>query len=254
MKKTFRSLLNSEKKCFGTFVQLPCPEIVEILGYCGYDFVIIDNEHSSMTTSETVDLIRMCDMTGMAALVRVPDISETEIKKALDMGPSGLVVPNVNNPEDARRVLELARYAPLGKRGACPYVRANQYGSGPEDQYYAAANDDIAIYLNLESVEALEHLEEIIAMDGVDMVGIGIVDISVKIGAFGQMNHPILEKARQDSVALSRKYGKKSWYFATSTDAREQWLASGADFCICTADAIMLNDSFRRIKNHFLGD
>ncbi len=252
MRKTFRSLIDSGKKFMGTFVQLPCKQVVELMGYCGFDFIIIDNEHATMSEDQTLELVQICDMVGMAAMIRVPDVNEAAIKKALDMGASGLVVPNINNVEDAKRVIRMAKFAPQGFRGACPFVRANQYSAGPEAEFYLKSNQETVIMLLLESVEALEQMEDIISLDGVDIVGIGLVDISTKMGAYGQLDHPLLKDAVEKSIRLSKKYGKPCYTFAANYEQGKAWLDTDTDYLLYAADAVALKDLFKQMRKDFM--
>ena len=148
--KHFRDLLNENRKFMGTILQFPCPEIVEILKEAGSDYIIIDNEHSFATTAQTVAMLRAAQSVDLPAMVRVPKIDEDVIKKVLDMGFDAIRVPTVSTAEQARQIVRFAKFAPEGDRGACPFVRANDFGGRDQTAYYENANKQLVIAVNIE--------------------------------------------------------------------------------------------------------
>ena len=159
MKKTLKSIMTPGKKVLGTILQLPSEEIAEILGYAGLDLIILDMEHCPSTHSKTVSLIRACEAADTLPFVRVPDVTdEDSIKKALDAGAAGILVPNVESVEQARKAVEYGKFAPMGKRGACPFVRANRFGQGNRSTYYEKANEDTTIMVLVEGPEGVKAL------------------------------------------------------------------------------------------------
>lgn len=200
MKIFFKDLLKNNKHVIGTILQIPSPEILEILKYAGLDFVVIDNEHCCATYEQTLSLIRAADACGLAAIVRIPEITENSIKKILDMGASGLLIPSVSSKEDVEKILKYSYFSPKGNRGACPYVRANCYGAKDVSTYYERANSNVYINVTLEGLDGIRNMEEIIRMDGIDSIGVGKVDLAVALGVPGQVNHPkVLEMLKKIS-------------------------------------------------------
>lgn len=226
MKKNFRDLLKSERKFVGTILQFYSPECIEILAAAGYDYIIIDNEHSCATMEQTVNMLRTADSVGIAAMIRIPEIQEDRIKKALDMGFSAIRIPTVSTEEQAREIVKYAKFPPIGERGACPFVRANEYGAGGGKEYYSRANEELVIAVNIEGAEGVKNMEKIIAVDGIDIINVGRVDLSVSLGVPGQTSHPLVEKAVRDVSDLCMKYGKCS---GTYIDGPEQ----SADYQDC---------------------
>ena len=188
--KHFRDLLNENRKFMGTILQFPCPEIVEILKEAGSDYIIIDNEHSFATTAQTVAMLRAAQSVDLPAMVRVPKIDEDVIKKVLDMGFDAIRVPTVSTAEQARQIVRFAKFAPEGDRGACPFVRANDFGGRDQTAYYENANKQLVIAVNIEGEEG--------------------VDLSVACGVPGQTRHPLVEQAVRRVSELCLQYGKCS--------------------------------------------
>lgn len=204
MKTTYRSLLEggkAGKKFIGTYVMCQCEPWVEIMKMAGFDYLIMDLEHERLTMSEVMPMLYACEACGMATVVRVPGVEEEYIKKALDMGASCIKVPDVRTAEQARRVVQYSKYPPQGQRGACPFVRGNQYGADRQG-CWERANREIAVDILIEGEEGIANCGEILAVEGIDSVSIGQVDLSVRLGVPGNVFHPrviqgVLEVADQ---------------------------------------------------------
>ena len=208
MRTTFRQLLDREGPIFGAFLQVYCPEVVEMMAFSGLQYVILDQEHGQLTDEQVGNLIRAADTVGLATQVRIPEIREDLVKHALDMGAGSLKVPGVNTPEQARELVRLAKYAPLGERGACPYVRANRWGTEDLSAYYARANEETTLAVIVESPEGIANIEDIIRVEGIDVIGVGKVDLAVALGIPGQTEDPRVMEALEKLSALCAKYGK----------------------------------------------
>ena len=161
----FSSLFNENKPFLGTFIQTASPEFLEAAGYAGFRFAAIDLEHASYGTETLVHMIRAGEAAGMSMLARVPALDTVWIKKSLDMGASGIIVPNIDTPEQAAEAVRLCRFTPEGIRGACPGVRANRYGAGGSE-YYRLANENTAVIPLVESAEGVRNFAEIVHTPG----------------------------------------------------------------------------------------
>ena len=144
MRVAFSALLAEERPFLGTFVQSAAPEFVEAAGYAGFRFVAVDLEHTYYGPEKTAEMVRAGEAADLCVLARVPVLDAVWIKKCLDMGASGVIVPNVDNAAQAAEAVRLCRFAPEGGRGACPGVRANRYGAGGTE-YYAKANREVVV-------------------------------------------------------------------------------------------------------------
>ena len=144
----------------GPFCKTLDPSFIEILGYSGFDFCILDMEHGPASSSNLADLIRACNVTGILPVVRVPEVSEQAIGKALDLGAGAVQIPQISNAFQAKKAIELARFYPKGQRGVCRFVRAAHYSAMPREEYFETSNE-ILVTLQIEGVEAIQNLEEI---------------------------------------------------------------------------------------------
>lgn len=165
----FHSLLESGRRPVGTILQIPSEELVEILGYAGMDYIVLDMEHCPMSSAKIVSMIRAAEAVGIVPLVRVPYVEdEDSIKKALDAGAAGLFIPNISTPEQARLAVQYARFAPIGNRGAYPYTRANWFGGDDVTSFYERSNKRTFIALLVEGSEGIENLPELAKVEGMD--------------------------------------------------------------------------------------
>lgn len=205
---TFRDLLEQKRKFIGTYIMFPCDTELEIMKYAGVDFVIFDLEHERLTFTDIMPMIRTCEAVGLATMIRVPGLDEQAIKKALDMGTSAIKIPGVETAEQARQAVSFCKYPPDGVRGACPFVRGNQYATGDRTACYAKANREVVVSVIIEGIEGVKNMEEIIAVPGIDCVSVGNVDLSVALGVPGQVFHPSVMQAVLDVADLCEKYGK----------------------------------------------
>jgi len=135
MKYSFKNLLSNEKHFVGTFIQTGSPEFLEAGAYAGFKFAVIDLEHTYYGMEKTAELIRAGEAAGLSMLVRIPCLDSVIIKKALDFGAAGIIAPNIDNASQAAELVNMCKFSPLGKRGACPGVRANCYGKGGSEYY-----------------------------------------------------------------------------------------------------------------------
>ncbi|MEY8299242.1 aldolase/citrate lyase family protein [Emergencia timonensis] len=206
MRKNLRTLLAENDCLFGCFVQIPSPEIVEMARH--FDYVIIDGEHGHISHEQMLSMIRAAEAVDLAVMVRISDIDPILINQVLDMGITSLLVPNVSSKEDAVTLVDAAYYPPLGNRGACPFTRANYYGSDTPADYYKKTNEDLFIVATIEDAQGLAEMEDIISLDGIDCLGTGQFDLSVSLGVAGQIDHPKVREAAAKAEVLAEKHGK----------------------------------------------
>lgn len=183
----FRARLLAGDRLIGTLISLPSPEVAELLAEVGFDWLFIDAEHGPF---ESAGALRLLQAVGArcASLVRVPAGEEVWIKKALDIGAAGVIIPQVNSAEQALRVVRHCKYPPFGTRGV-GIARAHGYGLGFSD-YVAEANDGLAVIVQAEHIEAVRDIAAIARVPGVNAVLIGPYDLSTSMGKPGQITDP----------------------------------------------------------------
>lgn len=208
VRKSFFELFENGNCPIGTILQLPSEELVEILGYAGMDYIILDMEHCPSSHAKIVSLIRAAEAVGLVPLVRVPCAEdEDSIKKALDAGAAGLLVPNISTPEQAALAVRYSHFAPEGNRGACPYVRANWFGAEDKSSFYERSNARTFLALLVEGEEGVKNIDNIIRVPGIDAVSIGSVDLAVSLGIPGQVGHPKILETVKNVAAMAADNG-----------------------------------------------
>ena len=185
-----KKLLKEGKPAIGTFVRASDPAVVETLAYAGFDFIIIDNEHTPMSRESMVNLMRAADITGLVPTVRIREKNAADVLQALDGGALGVQVPQVDTVEDATNVVSWAKYAPLGVRGYAATQRSAGYGNMNPVEYAQKSNDNTLVVCYCETAKCIENLDDILKVEGVDVIFIGPYDLSQALGVIGQVKHP----------------------------------------------------------------
>jgi 2-keto-3-deoxy-L-rhamnonate aldolase RhmA len=232
----FRDLLGSlDRAAFGTWVKLPTVDSVELMARAGFDFVVIDMEHSPLDIGTIHQLLGAAIGCRLPALVRVPDRGLSVISRVLDSGAAGVFVPHVDTVADARAVLSAGRFPPHGTRGFGPTVRAGGWGSDPAG--YRASGEQVTVIPQLESRGAIDAVREIGAVGGLGALFVGPADLSVATGLgansaeFAALLAEVETAAKELQVPLGTATG-------TAVAARE--LAQRYDFVMISNDATML--------------
>ena len=247
---SFHSLLNEHKPFIGTFIQTASPEFMEAAGYAGFRFAAIDLEHASFGTETLVHMIRAGEAAGLSVLARVPALDPVWIKKSLDMGASGIIIPNIDTAEQAAEAVRICRFTPQGIRGACPGVRANLYGAGGPE-YYAAAKNGTAVIQMVESSEGVKHFSEIIRTPGISAVFLGPVDLSVSMGLCGSLDAPELKETLLDMIVQSNAAGVPVGALGLEPGFVRELFEAGLDFLAYGIDTILIYQMCRRIVESF---
>ncbi len=176
----FKDKLNRGEAVIGTWINLSGPPIIEIIGRTGFDFLLIDGEHSPFNETDLRDALIACDNTPAESLVRVRANEEPRIKLALDLGADAILVPMVNTVDGARRAVKAAKYPPLGGRGIGPWRACDYYRNF--DGYIKEANDATALIVQIEHKDAVAAIDDIISVDGIDAIFVGPADLSASLG------------------------------------------------------------------------
>lgn len=222
----FRQKLSREA-VIGPFAKTSDPALVEAMGLAGMDFVVLDLEHGSNDICSLGGLIRAAECGGALPIVRVNE--DSQIGRSLDQGAAGVQVPNVDSVDRARQVVEQAKFAPEGLRGVCRYVRAADYSAIDKDEYFPSANQALVV-LQVEGATGLAALPEITAVPGVDVVFIGVYDLSQSLGMVGQIDHPDVLAGLAQAAELGRAQGVAVGTFVESLSAARRCRDQGIHY------------------------
>lgn len=183
-------------------------EIARIAKTAGFDTIYIDMEHNSFSMDTTAQICQAALSAGIAPFVRVPANEPEWISRVLDGGALGVIAPHVQSADDARKVVNAAKFAPIGERSAAGGLPHLEFRAFPASKAYPVLNAATMVMVQFENVAALERADEIMAVDGVDMVMIGTNDLTADMGIPGQYDHPRVREAYAHTIATCQKYGK----------------------------------------------
>lgn len=236
-----RQRLLTNENLIGTLVSIPCPEIVELLSMVGFDWLFLDAEHGAFAPGEIVTLLQAAGSTP--CLVRIPGPDPAWIKKVLDAGAAGIIVPQIESKTAAENVIQAAKYPPQGQRGV-GLGRAHQYGI-QFSEYLASANDKTVIVLQAESQQAVDHIDEIAAVAGLDAVLVGPYDLSASLGHTGDLQHPKVQKAIKDIAQACHSHQTKLGIFGISAENVSPYKEMGFSLLTVGVDTLFIEKEAR---------
>jgi 4-hydroxy-2-oxoheptanedioate aldolase len=239
-----KARLRTKPHLLGTFVQIPSPAIVELAGYSGFDFVIIDFEHGPLGIETATNMVRAANACKTSPIIRVAKNDPYLIGQALDIGAEGIMVPQIANYGAAVEAIRSTRYGPEGIRGACPCVRAAKY-AGTDTSYFSKSNQDVVTILLLEGREAIDHISQLVTIPNIDVLMMGVWDLSSSLGIPGQVDSPlVLDKLEIIMKEAKAKGIDLGTLWLDSADAKK-WAGRGIKF-LPTVDTTMIIEYWRK--------
>jgi 4-hydroxy-2-oxoheptanedioate aldolase len=253
-----KNKISAGMPAIGAIMQINSPELIEIAGAAGFDYVIIDCEHGSFYLESLVDLIRAADAIGITPLVRTPNHDPSFIMRALDAGALGIVAPNISSAQQAKAVIAAARYKVGGNggtRGACPGTRASWHQADDWLKYATYSNENILVWALIENEDGVKNIASIVSLDGLDGVMLGPFDLAHDLGFLGQVSHPdvieafskVIESAKEHQLhVIASLFSSNS---ASMTQERNHWIAKGITiFSIGSDRRLIINAMKDRVK------
>lgn len=249
MSNTLKDSLTEGKTLFGPFCKMQDPAIVEIAALSGFDFVIIDMEHGPYSIESAQNMVRAAEARGITPVVRVTENSETLILRTLDIGVKCIQVPQICTKADADRLVKSTKFYPKGERGMCRYVRAAEYTniSGPD--HFGKANSSVITIIHIEGMEGINNLEDIVQVDGIDVIFLGPYDLSQSCGVPGQVDNPKVVDAMKAAVETAKKYGKAVGTFTESPEKAKMWKNIGVQYISYAVDVGLVMNTFKDITS-----
>jgi 4-hydroxy-2-oxoheptanedioate aldolase len=236
--------LRAGQNVLGTWSMLSSPNVVNVIGTTGLDFVIIDMEHGPMSFETVENMVRAAEATGCSAIVRVAELSESTLLRALETGSRGVMVPHVETPEDARRVVDACRYHPEGRRGLSPYTRNHDYSHERLAETLAEANRETLAGILVEGQDGLRQLDAIAAVPGLDLIYLGVYDISQSAGVPGELMHPLVVEALERCASQITQRGVAAGSFARDLDYARLLIRSGYNFIAYSVDCAAIRAQY----------
>lgn len=248
--KNIKDKLRKGQPSIGTWMSMAHPSIAEILTMAGYDWVVVETEHTAIDVSEVLRLIIAIQQRGGIPLVRLAGIDPIQAKAVLDSGAAGVIVPMVNTKEDAEQAVRMCKYPPAGFRGV-GLARAQGYGHDFDD-YVRNANDHTLVIVQIEHIDAVNNIDAILSVPGIDGTFIGPYDLSMSLGVPGQLLHPDVVAAKQKvlKAVLAKKLAAGIHFVQPSTAEADcaAGIAEGYTFIAVGTDILFLGDNARKLK------
>ncbi len=237
-----RKKLSNNKVSLGSWMQIPDSSVAEILGQIGFDWIAVDMEHGSISANQLPNLFRALELGNTLPLVRISQGKQKDCKQALDAGAAGVIIPNVQDSQNLKKFIDYCRFPPAGKRGVA-YSRANLFGKNFK-VYCKEAQKPIIVAM-IESIEAVQNLEAILDVKGIDAILIGPYDLSASIGVTGEFKNVKYKKTLKKILGLCKKKKVSAGIHSIEPSKNEVKKIINDDykFIACSMDAIMLRKS-----------
>jgi 2-keto-3-deoxy-L-rhamnonate aldolase RhmA len=230
----------------GLFINSAYPALVEICGYAGFDFVVIDLEHGAIDTLVAEDLCRAADCVGISPTIRIRQNDATQIQRALDIGSAGVQVPQIETKADAEAVVRGAKYNPLGSRGLSFATRAASYTSLGTN-ITERLNQESLVVVQVEGKRGVDNIAEIVSVPHIDVVFLGPYDLSQSLGIPGRVRDPRVLELMQQCVATIRQSGKAAGTFADNAEIAQQWINAGVQYVTMGVDVAVFFQACKRL-------
>jgi len=252
LKKNFvKQKLESGIPVIGTWGIIPSPVVTEIIASTNIDFIIIDQEHGPINFETAQQMAVACELHEVSPIMRVGGVNESDILKALDIGMHGIQIPNVVSALDVKDIIEYSKYPPIGNRGFSPFTRAGNFSIESSKILTEGANQNNIIGINIEGVNAINNIDEILKIKALDVIFIGLFDLSKALGIPGQVK----DKRVMDQLEILTKKiissGKYPGTIATNKEDMKKYIELGIKYILYLVDCEMLRNSYSKIVNDF---
>jgi len=250
-KNLLRHKINSKKRVIGTWSSLSSPNVVSVLGSTNLDFVIIDMEHGSSSFESVENMVKASLASDIAPIVRTYDSDSKILLRTLETGVQSLMIPHVKSTKDAEEIVKSCKYFPEGNRGLSPYTINHDYTHDNIDKSINESNKNIFIGILIEGLEGLNNLEEIVEIEGIDLIYLGLFDLSLSLGLPGQLTHKkvIDEISRCKNIISSKSILAGS--MATDINDIKMLIELNYDFIAYLNDAASLKNHYKEILKNF---
>lgn len=237
-KNAFKAAINAGKPQIGLWCSIPSNYTAELLAGAGFDWLLLDTEHTPVDIETVVTQLQAIAPYPTTAVVRVPVNDKTTIKRYLDTGAQTLLIPMVDTVEDAKAAVAYTRFPEAGFRGVAGATRATRFGR--VKNYHVNAHKEICTLVQVESREALNHIEAMAELDGIDGIFIGPADLHASLGYLGERAHKDIMPVIDDAIRRIAKAGKAPGILTDSEENARRWLDCGATFVAVGADTGLL--------------
>lgn len=243
-----KKALDNNQIAYGIFSALKDPAVIEILGYAGYDFAVIDLEHSTVDLSTMEHMIRAAQIANITSVVRTPQEDYGTILRAVEAGADAVMVPHLTSKAQAEKIVAMAKYLPIGQRGLDASTRVAKFGGISVDieNHMQSQNERLLVIGMIEDAEAVLNIEDIVTTKGLDLLFIGATDLSGSFGYPGEVTNPIVREAIQEVINKANNAGVKVGIPAFKPDQVREVINMGVSYLTTPAvDASFLTQSLK---------
>jgi len=238
-KNVIKAKIKAGQPALGVFINFASPAAVEIVGYSGVDFVVIDAEHGPMSEQACEEMVRAADVVGITPIIRVAQNVPQVILRHLDVGALGVQMPMINTRADAELAVRSVKYYPLGRRGLAG-MRASAFGLvTPLSEYVEEANRETMLITHVETVEAVENLEQVLEVEGIDVVFIGPTDLSQAMGYPGRPNEPVVQETIDRVIKQVLASGKAVGTICSTGEQAKKLIDRGVLYIVNTGVSLL---------------
>lgn len=252
LRKNFlKEKLEKGNAVIGTWSVVPSVVVADIIASSGVDFIIIDSEHGPISFETAQNMAMACESRGVSPVMRVGGINESDILRALDIGVHCIQVPNITKKADVRDMVELVKYPPAGGRGFSPFTRAGNYSLEHARELTDRANENVLSAIHVEGREAIDNIEEILEFKALDIIFVGLFDISKSLGMPGDIENPKVVDILKKLTGKISDAGKYPGTIANSTEQLKQFIDYGLKYITYSVDCEIISSSYRKINAEF---
>ncbi len=245
--------LKEKENLFGVFCKTNDPLVIGALGKSGADFIILDNEHGPNSVRETYNLVLAAKEAKTHPVVRVGKLEDIEIQRILDLGVGGIQIPQIQNKEDAKKVIEFTKFNskkyPSGKRGVCKYVSAADFSLKEKEKYFLEQNETVANIIHIEGIEGIKNIDSILEIEGIDVVFIGPYDLSASLGMPGDIKNPFVLEKIEEVIKKCQERGKYLGIFVDDVEMGEKYAKMGIKYIAYSTDVGILSQGMKKFIN-----
>ena len=243
--------LESGRAVIGTWAVIPSPIVADIIAASGIDFIIIDSEHGPINFETAQQMVIACESRGVSPVMRVGGVIEAEILRALDIGTHCVQVPNVTTRSDVERLVKFFKYPPTGNRGFSPFTRAGNYSLENARTLTTTANENVLTAIHIEGKDAIDNIDEILQTPYLDIVFLGLFDISKSMGMPGDVDNPVVLRFLETLTGKINQAGKYPGTIVTNVGKMSQFLNMGIKYITYSVDCEMLSSNYKAITSNF---
>lgn len=252
LRKNFlKEKLEAGQTVLGTWSIIPSPIVTDIIASTGPDFIIIDSEHGPINFETAQNMVITCESRDVSPVMRVGGIVESDILKALDIGVHCIQVPNIKDIDDVYNLIKLVKYPPQGNRGFSPFTRAGNYSLENAKTLTQRANENVLLAIHIEGTEAINNIEEILKIKEIDIIFIGLFDISKSMGIAGEVHNPKVIEILKELTRKINEAGKYPGTIVNDIEHLEKYVAYGLRYITFSVDCDVIRSSYQNINANF---